>query len=270
MLSLANEVFIINETLTANKLNPIFLKGPVLAYEIHSNFSSRQMVDLDIYVAREELSKTHEQLLKLGYVPTEIPKSVFRKFILKDNYYFHPEKKVSVEIHYRFFPNRYLDTKFQHTFQQVLTQELKIQNRKLKILNTGANLLFLILHGSNHQWFRLFWLKDLADYITKKEINWQEIISSSKNLGIQNTVVQSVCLTNIFFGTEIPRAINALSKKNKTEFFLIRKATNAIAAPINESFLTRARRLNYLLKMSTKFVYKFYALVGGILRFIGK
>lgn len=269
MLIFTSEVFLIHDTFLKNKLNPIFLKGPALAYELNNDPSTRQMVDLDVYVDKKELEKAHQCLLQLGYLPTEIPKTRLRKFMLKDNYYFHPEKKVPIEIHYRFFPNKYIDKKFNQLIPS-LTKSFFVQNREVQVLSTEANLLFLILHGSNHQWFRLFWLKDLSDFITQKEINWPVIVKCSKNMGIEKVLVQSIFLTNLFFGTVVPDAIKELQKNNHIEHFMIKKAVKAIVYPINENFLTRIARLYYLLKISNKFEFKIHTLLGGLIRFVGK
>lgn len=269
MLLFANEIFAINELCEKKNVKPIFLKGPLLAYELNNDLASRQMVDLDIYVDRTDLTKVNDILLNLGFKPTEIPKTRFKKFILKDNYYFHPEKKISVEIHYRFFPNKFLDTKFKVMFPY-LKKELQIQNKKMPVLNDGANIIFLILHGANHQWFRLFWLKDVADFITKKEINWENIFDYSKKLGIKSTLKQSVTLINLFFGVVIPKEFRSLNRNKKIENFLVSKASKVIISPINASFFTRIKRLNYLLKISTKIDYKWNTFAGGLLRYLGK
>ncbi len=269
MLLFTNELLTINDNCKTNNLNPIFLKGPALAYDLHNDSASRQMIDLDIFIDRNEIMGIHNILLNLGYYSTEIPNTQFRKFILKDNYYFHQEKKISIEIHYRFFPNKSLDKRFKNIFP-VLTKAITIQNKEVNVLTTEANILFLVLHGSNHQWFRLFWLKDLADFIAIKKINWTDILEYSKKLGVENALFQSVLLCNLFFNSPIPGEIRSLINKNKTVTWLVKKAVCSIISPIEENFLTRMDRLIYLTKLSNKFLFKANTLIGGALRFIGR
>ena len=78
------------------------MKGPVLAERIYTTPGSRQSADLDLMVARRDLTAAEAALRELGYSPAKRPWPVWLTNPLQFHCVFERPGAPAVELHYRF------------------------------------------------------------------------------------------------------------------------------------------------------------------------
>lgn len=180
MLHLSGEMERISELFTKNQVCSLFLKGPVVAYDLYDDISLRTSKDLDILIQKSDLENAEELLLKQGYTNTK--ETTTQNDKKGRNYhisYFHPYKKIEIELHWRLHPYPIN----QPTFEELWERKRNSNFTSYPVLFLGKEdlLLYLSVHGARHGWFRLRWLKDI-DQMLKQQFNYKKVNSLQKNI----------------------------------------------------------------------------------------
>lgn len=201
MLQLTSEMEQISRLFNTNKIRLLFLKGPVIAADIYGEISLRTSKDLDILIFRDDLRIVEELLINFGYRKAETS-STLNGWKWMDHHvsFFHPEKGIEVEIHWRLHPPPMKEPTFNELWER----------KRVSLLTTypvyyfGKEDLFsfLIVHGARHNWFRLRWLVDIDRMIRggvipetekNRKIRSQAILLSTQLL---NTPINELFKTN--------------------------------------------------------------------------
>ena len=86
--------------------------------------------------------------------------------------YFHPQKNIMLEIHWRLepFPSKEL------TFNELWARRRvsQITNYPVYFLGEEDLFVYLVSHGARHGWFRLRWLLDI-DQMVRKGLNFEKM-----------------------------------------------------------------------------------------------
>ncbi|PAW30087.1 Renal dipeptidase [Peribacillus simplex] len=164
MLHLSAEMEQISKLFTENKIRLLFLKGPVIAHELYGDISLRTSKDLDIIIQMSDLKKTEELLLSFGYEREENP-TLLREWKWRHHHvtYFHPQRKIQIEIHWRLNPFPSKEPSFNKLWDGKRLSMLTTY--PVYFLGEEDLFLYLISHGSRHGWFRLRWLTDIDQMI---------------------------------------------------------------------------------------------------------
>ena len=153
------------------------LKGPLLSYRLYNDSSVRYSNDLDFLIPLNCVKNVIHILEKAGYEPYYFswPISLQKeKRLIKNNnqiLFFHPEKEICIEIHWRLFKLEITNSKVLSEVVKSNLDKIRFNERNFKILNNELELLYLIIHGGLHAWFRLKWLIDVKEYIEKVSFN---------------------------------------------------------------------------------------------------
>ncbi len=78
-------------------------------------------------------------------------------------------------------------------------ENIILSNEKFNILGFNYNLLYFIILGAWHKWFRLFWLRDLAQYCMNKEFDLDTIIELSKIYKVEKLTISSLLFCSKIF-----------------------------------------------------------------------
>ena len=147
----------------------ISLKGPLLSHRIYNDVTVRRFHDLDILVDFSNISLIYNLLVQRGYSKdTELSadENMNQKLhdYLKHISFFHPQTKVCFEIHWKISIDKCIfNLDFDSIYKQIATDQV-FMSRNFRILNKEYDLLYLLVHGSDHKWQRLKWLLDIKDY----------------------------------------------------------------------------------------------------------
>jgi hypothetical protein len=158
---LAAELALLARRLAAAGISLLPLKGPLLSARLFGDVSARPLTDLDLLVRPADLEAAHGVLCSEGYAPrSEVlrtHRSLTQRFCHEAQYW-HPEKKVLVELHWTI-----------HSWTDAATDALWASSRPatlsgapIRELDDAHLLAMLSDHGAHHVWCRLKWLLDVA------------------------------------------------------------------------------------------------------------
>lgn len=172
-------------------INYIPLKGPLLSYRLYGDATFRHYRDLDIMVDDSSVGNILDILTGAGYQasrrqwPEEISKQ--RRLLKYSNQilYLHPSKRIIFEIHWELMAPRYLNFRKTGRLIKDNLSEIDFAGRSFTLLNNELELLYLVIHGGVHNWFRLKWLADVNQFLRSQEIVWEKFneLSGSLNAG---------------------------------------------------------------------------------------
>ena len=199
------ELIRLSKLFKANNLDFISIKGPLLSWRLHHDFTVRYSNDLDILVQSEDISRVTELLKKDGYQAHifDLPQTRNKqRMVLKINnqiIFMHPQKNITLEVHWRLIrPEIISKTRMDQLLQQN-TESFKFNDEEFTVLNKESELVFLIFHGAMHQWFRLKWLHDIFAYSKDAELNWEKVFTISKIFNGEHLVYQSIQLADRYW-----------------------------------------------------------------------
>jgi len=244
VMKLTSEGVRFSSKLNGEGISSILLKGPFLSEQLYGDAALRPSRDIDILVLPENIERVNEILLSDGYT------MVYPDFILsrKQRSYYQRNKNqyayrnldngCLVELHWRLFSQQDL---FPIPVESIFaeSQELIIAGKPIRVLSTNHNLEYLCLHGSLHQWFRLLWLRDIAQLLSDEKVNFEGILLQAKRKGNERPIEQAAYLSNLFFGTTCPVNI-------KSNGVLDNIASHAATAIVSDEKYTLSHKINRL------------------------
>lgn len=128
------------------------LKGIALAYFAYEQPEHRNMGDLDLLIAKEDLPRARELMFELGYIQKS-PMS--RDFYLTHHHdipFYHPVEEQWVEIHTGLFGQEILldEVALFHQGLDAFKQAVKFKNyANVCLLEPEFNLLYIVMHWAN-------------------------------------------------------------------------------------------------------------------------
>ncbi|HEX2954449.1 MAG TPA: nucleotidyltransferase family protein [Bacillota bacterium] len=200
-----------------NGIRTVVLKGPPLAQGLYGNVALRPSHDIDLLVWPEDLTTACTVLEKEGYrrIHPDFPLTRRRlQLYLKVAHHFsylHQKTGVLVELHWR-LGHCGIELPLPQTDQITI---YKLGGRDVPVLTAEDGLLFLVLHGVSHSWFRLRWLLDIGKLLDH-ELDWDRIVMRARKMGIPAYVDQALILADQLLGAPIPaRFHEALAKDRR-------------------------------------------------------
>ncbi|MFK9117574.1 nucleotidyltransferase family protein [Peribacillus frigoritolerans] len=215
MLLLSGEMEQVSELFTENQIRLLYLKGPVIAADIYGDISLRTSKDLDILISITDLKRTEELLLSIGY-EKEVFSNVLNEWKWRKHHvvYFHPQKNIQLEIHWRLQPFPLKEPKFNELWERKRVSTLS--SYPVYFLGKEDLFLYLISHGARHGWFRLRWLLDI-DQMLRKGFKLEDInplISKYKN---RKLVGQALILASELLKTHMNDGLGKLTEGNDSK-----------------------------------------------------
>ncbi|MCM3018669.1 nucleotidyltransferase domain-containing protein [Priestia megaterium] len=255
MLQLTGEMETLDKVFNENDIETLCLKGPPVAYELFKNISLRMSKDLDILVREEDLEKAESILFSLGYEKEEIL-TVLNEIKWRHHHiaYYHPEKKIQVEVHWRLHPRSMKRTRFEELWNG--KRESQLTKHPISFMGTEDLLLYLISHGGRHGWFRLRWLKDIDQMVRNKDINYVHFKELAVKHQQKDLVGQAFQLANLFFQTPVHEELQGIVNTKRANQ-LAKKALPFIKEMVQLHVHPQPKNLetsykNYLFSIKTK------------------
>ncbi|MCK5135660.1 MAG: nucleotidyltransferase family protein [Bacteroidales bacterium] len=260
---ITRELFRLQDSARGFAYKLMVLKGPVLAHQLYGDVSKRQYNDLDLYLHPNDFSKVKQEILSWGY--KKIYPSIRDEKRL--NYYFrhkgdlgvvHPKTGVYIEIHHGINLRRLIPKQYESDFYNNLTQ-VKIHEWQITTLTPEYTFIYLCLHGAKHLFFRLIWLKDIADYFSAIEMDHDKILNLVRKYGLERLFGVSFALVNEYFGIEIPSTYNQAVRSRKVHQ-LKNMCQRRIRGPEKELLYMRLLKHYYFFNLKQGWSYKAYVL----------
>ena len=259
-LAFSNETVRISKLFSLHKIEIMPLKGPVLANSLYGDPGVRQSIDIDFLVHENNVDEAHKLLTEAGYrrilpdAKTGKQAAGFYRIFKKDFSYYHPEKKIPLELHWRLTSHsRLLD-------DDTLLWEDHVQtifgNTPVIVPEKERTIVYLCLHGCLHQWFRLFWLSDLAMVLQTDNIDWERVLEISKKYKLNHMVTAGFKLASIVFSVSFPEPLQIFITQPGVGR-IVRKSLQAIAASeIADGRMQRLHKIVYFASFRNNLLYK--------------
>jgi len=250
----------IGDLLHSHEIDFIPLKGPVLSYRIYGDATVRKYCDLDLLVEPASVLRAKDLLTGIGYEPVRytLPESKMgQKIVLSHVHHIlftHRLLDLRVELHWRLFqtpPVRF--SKLAGLVAGNLS-EIGFSGRSFRVLNNELELLYLVMHGSIHNWRRLKWLLDVHEFLKVYEIDWVRFNA----LAVELKAGRMIALTNYVLSEYFPSGPTIPWEAESTAFlqsYALRKIMEA-DEPGRESLKEQMSRLRFSLYSFPGLMYK--------------
>jgi hypothetical protein len=209
MMHLCGEMEKVSELFLAKNIRLLFLKGPVLAHCLYGDLSLRTSCDLDFLIPIDKLDEAEELLVGLGYEKNDYITSVLNDWRWRHHHvtYFHPQKGIKLEIHWRLHPGPGKEQTFDELWKNKNTSQ--ITNQSVYYLGNEDLFLFLIAHGARHGWSRLRWLQDIHQ-ILQLNLDLNRLNNLLKKYHYKQVAGQALILSSQLLQTTIPKEMELL------------------------------------------------------------
>lgn len=214
MLRLSGEMEQFCQLLSDNKIKVLQLKGPALAADLYNDLSKRTCSDLDVLISMDDLDQTHELLTNGGYVRDEYFSTVLNDWKWRHHHmtYFHTQKKIKLEIHWRLNPGPSFEPDFSKLWARKRLSTLT--SSPVYMLGHEDLFMFLVSHGARHGWSRLRWLVDM-DRILRIHHGWGKLGFLLKKYQLKHVGGQALLLSSELLGTPIPIELSSLAARKR-------------------------------------------------------
>lgn len=251
-LQMTGELVNVLRALERKELRAVVLKGFPLGYRLYGNLALRPSRDLDVLVWPEDVDKAIKAIEKQGYErmhlsAAEIPRR--RRNRMKTSHhivYRHRDREIRLELHWK-LGHCGLEIPLKE-IEQSLTQ-VKIAGQAMTIPGAEELLLFLVLHGVSHAWFRLKWLCDIGVMLRQGEFCWDRLYGLAERLGFQVLLNQAVILAHTLLQAPVPDNILKRIRQDRKALNLVSMALPFMITvnyePANFSKLMYYRRQKY-------------------------
>jgi len=208
------------QLLRENGITAIPFKGPILSKALYDSYTIRQAGDLDIMVKPEHVVSVIRLLAEQGFhlhYPLSRNQQMALVKISRENRFNlqSHDSELVIEMHWRFYTSDFFanrDTEF--IWKQV--ENSVINNVVVSNFKPEVMVLFLCFHGFKHNWFRLFWIWELAELINKTDdLDWDWIIEHAEKFGGQKVLLIGLYVVQSIFGMSLPGSIEAIISKDQ-------------------------------------------------------
>lgn len=240
MLRLSAEMEQVSRLFSAEKVRLLFLKGPMLGHDLYGDISLRTSGDLDMLISINQLEDAEKLLLKMGYEKDDYFKTVLNDWKWRNHHvtFFHPEKRMKLEIHWRLNPGPMKEPGFNILWKRKGRSE--ITSYPIYTLKREDLFLFLLSHGARHGWSRLRWLIDIH-LLMDQELDWQEIHNKLKKYNLLHIGGQGIILASQLLNAKIPNEAKTLVVNRRSEklaeqaLFYLESMINLHTEPVPEN-----------------------------------
>jgi hypothetical protein len=183
-------------------------KGPILAAEVYGNLGLREFGDLDVLVHQQDITKAREALVSLGYQPqyrlTAAQEAAFLRYE-REYTFSHGDKGSVVELHWEVAPKAFPFSLNAACLWSRL-ERVTLAGHTLTTFSPEDLLLILCVHGADHRWRRLAWIRDVAELLrANPEINWGRIVQEATAQGSDRILFVGVYLASDVLGANLPK-----------------------------------------------------------------
>ncbi len=241
------------------------LKGGILAQMLYSDAGARHFNDIDLLVSKADLQKSRELLQQLNYrqqYPDSLSGRKWRIYSTykKDMGFLNRDKMTFIELHYGIYLHELLrnsdETKMLNN-----TVKISFRNTEIQVLDRETTFVYLAYHGCLHQYFRLFWLRDVAECLKRWDMDHQKVIGLINELGFQRMLGTTLSLAQQYFGTDIPEDYSEYLTENTQVKKLVDACHHRIRTPEHLSLKTKINKHLYLARLKPGFFYKWSVLL---------
>ncbi|SMC97973.1 nucleotidyltransferase domain-containing protein [Sporomusa malonica] len=217
-LQMSAEFVRILRALEQKEIFAIVMKGFPLAYQLYGDITLRMSRDLDLLVHPEDVDEARRAIESNGYVwkhpLAHTTPARFKKWMESNKHlvYWHPELEICIELHWR------LDSwgmDFPLNVVKNNMTSMQMFGQSVNILDKEELLLYLVIHGAVHAWFRVKWLVDIDLIVRKGDFSWERLFLLADSLSVKSVLNQAIILLRELLQTSFPKEIIYLAEKDR-------------------------------------------------------
>ena len=185
------------------------IKGPLLARSLYGELGGRHAGDLDLLIPEGRLAEADVALRGTGCRRSQpdfdpSPRQWREYQRLKHEFeYFNDATQVRIEVEWR------LEGLGPPLFDDWLKAGIRenLGGTELTRLPADTEALYLFVHGAGHEWFRLFWLVDVARLLLRESVDWSQVMRQARARGVERAVWQGARLAELLLGVALPEPL---------------------------------------------------------------
>jgi Uncharacterised nucleotidyltransferase len=210
-LFLARELMRILDCLDGLGIEVVPYKGVVLSEVYYGDMALRQSGDMDLFVRGRDVARIKRALGELGYTTRlVIPENAMEDYIASgyEWTFDSPAGPNLLELQWALQPRFYaVDFEMEELFARA--ESVKAAGQAVKTPSPEDLLLVLAVHAAKHVWGRLIWLRDIAQVLKVKNLDWERVLDRAREIGIERILRVTLLLANRLLGAAIPAAIES-------------------------------------------------------------
>jgi len=240
------------------------LKGSVLAHTLYGDVGLRHCNDIDLLIDRADMKRTTRVLTGLGYIQsypqslTPRQERIYTRY-KKDVGFHHREQRLFIELHYGIYVHELLRQADEPAIRDA-TERVELHNEEIVVFDRTTTFIYLVYHGCLHQFFRLFWLRDVAEALQRWELDHTAVLDKMRSLGLERMAGIALLLAERWFAAQVPEPYREVISKDKAVQRLAASCNERILGPEQENFRMKFRRHRYLLGLKPGARYKWMVL----------
>ncbi|MDF1572508.1 MAG: nucleotidyltransferase family protein [Bacteroidales bacterium] len=245
------------------------LKGSVLAQMLYGDVGLRHCNDIDLLINRADIDRTARVLTGCGYSQsyprrlTPRQERIYARY-KKDVGFYNREQRMFIELHYGIYVHELLRRADEPAIRDA-TERVELHNEALVVFDRATTFIYLVYHGCLHQFFRLFWLRDVAEALQQWELDHAKILEKMRSLGLERMAGIALLLAERWFAAEVPEPYRELVSENKAVQRLAARCEQRILGPELPGPGTKLNRHLYLFGLKPGARYK-WAVLWSILQ----
>ena len=220
-LKLSAELTNLLELLRSLGFTPFPLKGPPLAHMLFGDPGQRHFGDIDILLPEEQFFPAMETLRRAGYTrvyPEQLSKRQWRTYAAykKDAGLRHRERGIFLELHYGIHYHRMLEKRHAWWFFQG-PGHILIRGMKVPVMQPEALFIYLVFHGAQHRFSRLFWLRDVDACLRNRPPDPEKVMEMIRKTRLHRLLGVTMALTEKYFHTPVPGLFRPCMQERRIE-----------------------------------------------------
>lgn len=181
-------------------------KGPILALFAYDDLALRRFVDLDVIVKKQDVARARDLLLADNYALSKPLTHEQQELLLRTQHnlqFTKDNRRLIVELHWEVAPHLFASTVQSETLWQHLVS-FNLNGTTLQTLSTDDLLFSLCVHGSRHLWERLGWICDVAELISRRDLNWTVLLDRAAKADSERMFLLGLHLAETLLDAPLP------------------------------------------------------------------
>ncbi len=197
-------------------ITAVWFKGPVLAQRAYDNPALRESLDLDVLIPRAQVDAVNETLLRQNYVPQfdlVTPRQQRLHERISNQHSFYDQRGgLCVDVHWAVSEHEYSFS----NFEPLPTCDIDLAGHCITTFEDEATLCYLCYHGCKHGWWSLRWICDVAEFVRRRELDWQRLMTADRlPIGTGRMLRLGLFLAHFGLGARLPEAVVGWIKSDR-------------------------------------------------------